>query len=62
MVAPNVKVVGNSDWEFTHALTSGTHSWVWTLRTSPVHTEYPNRFIIGLLGEVRWGQDIDAPV
>lgn len=56
IVAPGAKVVDTSDWEFTHALTSGTHTWAWTLRTSPEHTAYPNRFIIGLLGEVRWGQ------
>ena len=59
MVAPNVRIVDNSDWEFTHGLTSGTHTWAWTLRTSPVHTEFSDRFIIHLLGEVRWGQDLD---
>lgn len=56
IVAPETKVVDTSDWEFTHALTSGPHTWAWTLRTSPGHSKFPNRFIIGLLGEVRWGQ------
>lgn len=60
VVAPGVRVVDTSDWEFTHGLTSGTHTWTWTLRTSPGHAVYPNRFITGLLGEVRWGQDING--
>ncbi|MEX1203619.1 MAG: hypothetical protein WEB85_00050 [Dongiaceae bacterium] len=55
-VAPGVRAVDTSDWEVSQALTSGTHAWAWTLRTSARHTVYPNRFIVGLLGEVKWGQ------
>ena len=58
LVAPDVKVVNTSTWEFTHALTSGAHIWAWTLRTAKGHDVFPNRFILGLLGDVRWGQDI----
>lgn len=56
IVADGVRVVDTSNWEATNALTSGTHVWAWTLRTSPGHTVYPHRFIIGLLGDVKWGQ------
>lgn len=56
----NAKFVDTSSWEFVHALKSERHVWVWALRTSPGHTNYPNRFIIGLLGEVKWGKESES--
>jgi len=52
----NSKFVDTSTWEFVHALENESHIWVWTLRTSQEQTIYPNRFIIGLLGEIKWGK------
>lgn len=56
----NAQFVDTSTWEFIHALTNKTHVWVWTLRVSSEHAIYPNRFIICLLGEIKWGKETGA--
>lgn len=57
IIDSQAKFVDTSTWEFFHALENETHAWVWTLRTSSEHIHYPNRFVIGLLGEVKWGKE-----
>lgn len=53
----NTKFVDTSTWEFIYALTNESHVWVWTFRTTQEQTVYPNRFIISLLGEIKWGKE-----
>jgi hypothetical protein len=60
IVSSDTRFVDTSTWEFTHALEHGAQAWTWTLRTSIEATAYPNRFILGLLGQVKWGREFDA--
>jgi hypothetical protein len=60
VMSSNCRFVDTSTWEFIQALANESHVWVWTLRTSAEQTIYPNRFILGLLGEVKWGQEVDV--
>lgn len=55
-IADSSRIVDTSIWEFTHALETGDQVWLWVLRRSENDELYPNRFLIFLVGDVRWGQ------
>lgn len=49
------RFVDTSIWEFIHALETETQVWSWVLRRSANDEHYPDRFLIYLAGDVRWG-------
>jgi len=55
-IAKGSKFVDTSVWECVHALSIGNQTWVWTLRASRNDNNYPDRFFIMLIGNVKWGQ------
>jgi len=56
IIAEGARFVDTSIWEFVHALENGEQVWSWVMRRSANDTEYPNRFLIFLAGDVKWGQ------
>jgi len=48
--------VDTSIWEFSNALQTEKHAWIWTLRASKNDKVYADRFYIMLIGTVKWGQ------
>ncbi len=56
IVTEGYRFVDTSIWECVHALETGEQVWSWVMRRSVNDTEYPNRFIIFLAGDVKWGQ------
>ncbi len=55
MVA-HTRFVDTSIWECNHALETGEQVWSWVMRRSATDTEYPNRFLVFLAGDIKWGQ------
>ncbi|MDO8414544.1 MAG: hypothetical protein Q7S51_12235 [Gallionellaceae bacterium] len=56
IVAEKARFVDTSIWECVHALETGEQVWSWVMRRSMNDTEYPNRFLVFLAGDVKWGQ------
>ena len=60
VISANGKFVNTSTWEFTNAFANQSHRWVWKLRTSAEQTIFPSRFIVALLGEIKWGKEAES--
>lgn len=56
IVVKGERFVDTSIWEYVHALETGGQVWSWILRRSEQDTEFPDRFVVFLAGEVKWGQ------
>jgi len=56
VVAKGSRFVDTSIWECIHALETGEQVWSWVMCRSANDTEYPNRFLVFLAGDVKWGQ------
>jgi hypothetical protein len=56
VVAEGCRFADTSIWEFVHALETEEQVWTWVMRRSINDTEYPNKFVIFLEGDVKWGQ------
>ena len=54
--AEGTKFVDTSIWEYVHALETGDQVWSWIMRRSAKDTVCPNRFLVFLAGDVKWGQ------